>query len=55
MYGALVIEAQDDPVQKVFPYDREYTFVLSEADGFVMTVIPSGVQVNEGDAVATIR
>jgi hypothetical protein len=30
------------------------TFVLSEADGFVMTVIPSGVQVNEGDSVATI-
>jgi len=32
LYGALVIEAENDPVQKTFPYEREYTFILSEVD-----------------------
>jgi predicted deacylase len=42
-------------VRQEGPTTHTDTFVLSEADGFVMTVVPSGVQVNEGDAVATIR
>jgi FtsP/CotA-like multicopper oxidase with cupredoxin domain len=32
LYGALVIESKDDPVLKTFPYEREYTFILSEVD-----------------------
>jgi FtsP/CotA-like multicopper oxidase with cupredoxin domain len=32
MFGALVIEAKDDSVKRTFPYTREYTLLLSEAD-----------------------
>lgn len=32
MFGALIIEPKEDPVRKVFPYDREYTLLLSEVD-----------------------
>lgn len=33
MYGALIIESAGvDPVKKAFPYEREYTLVLSEID-----------------------
>lgn len=32
MFGALIIEPKDDPVKKVFPYEREYTLLLSEVD-----------------------
>lgn len=32
MYGALIVEAEDDPVRKMFPYTRDYTLVLSEID-----------------------
>jgi FtsP/CotA-like multicopper oxidase with cupredoxin domain len=33
LYGALIIEAQDaDIVQQTFPYERDYTLVLSEVD-----------------------
>ncbi len=33
LYGSLIIEpATEDIVQKTFPYDREYTLVLSEVD-----------------------
>ncbi len=32
MFGALIIEPKEDLVRKVFPYDREYTLILSEVD-----------------------
>jgi FtsP/CotA-like multicopper oxidase with cupredoxin domain len=32
LFGALIIEPQDDPVRYVFPYDRDYTLILSEID-----------------------
>jgi len=32
MYGALIVESDDDPVHKLFPYTRDYTLVLSEID-----------------------
>ena len=35
MFGALIIEARDakeDLVRRVFPYQREYTLLLSEVD-----------------------
>lgn len=36
MYGALIIEPKKDIVKETFPYEREYTMVLSEIDtGFV--------------------
>ncbi len=32
MFGSLIIEAKDDRVKRVFPYEREYTMLLSEVD-----------------------
>ena len=32
MFGALIIEPKVDPIQKTFPYTREYTLALSEID-----------------------
>lgn len=32
LIGALIIEGKDDIVQRYFPYEREYTLVLSELD-----------------------
>jgi FtsP/CotA-like multicopper oxidase with cupredoxin domain len=32
MFGALIIEPKDDPVKRAFPYEREYTLLLSEVD-----------------------
>jgi FtsP/CotA-like multicopper oxidase with cupredoxin domain len=32
MFGALIIEPQEDPIEKIFPYKREYTMILSEVD-----------------------
>lgn len=32
MFGALIIEPKEDLVKKVFPYEREYTMILSEVD-----------------------
>lgn len=32
MFGALIVESKDDLVKKVFPYEREYTLLLSEVD-----------------------
>lgn len=32
MYGALIVESDNDPVRKIFPYTRDYTLVLSEID-----------------------
>ena len=32
MFGALIIEPKEDLVQKVFPYSREFTLLLSEVD-----------------------
>ncbi|MDE2125836.1 MAG: multicopper oxidase domain-containing protein [Armatimonadetes bacterium] len=32
LYGALIVESHDDPVRRVFGYDREYVMVLSEVD-----------------------
>ena len=32
MFGALIVEPKEDPVKQVFPYDREYTLLLSEVD-----------------------
>jgi FtsP/CotA-like multicopper oxidase with cupredoxin domain len=32
MYGSLIIENADDPIQKQYPYDREYTLVYSAHD-----------------------
>jgi FtsP/CotA-like multicopper oxidase with cupredoxin domain len=32
MFGALIIEPKDDPIKKIFTYDREYTLLLSEVD-----------------------
>jgi FtsP/CotA-like multicopper oxidase with cupredoxin domain len=32
MFGALIVESKDDIVKKVFPYEREYTLLLSEVD-----------------------
>lgn len=32
MFGALIIEPKDDLVKRAFPYEREYTLVLSEVD-----------------------
>jgi len=32
MFGALIIEPKEDPIKKAFPYEREYTLLLSEVD-----------------------
>lgn len=32
MFGALIIEPKEDLVKRVFPYEREYTLLLSEVD-----------------------
>ncbi|MDR3608724.1 MAG: multicopper oxidase domain-containing protein [Oligoflexia bacterium] len=32
MFGAFIIEPKVDPVKKLFPYEREYTLLLSEVD-----------------------
>lgn len=32
MYGTIIIEDEDDPVKKNFPYEREYTLVYSAHD-----------------------
>lgn len=32
MFGALIIEPKDDLIKRVFPYEREYTLLLSEVD-----------------------
>lgn len=32
MYGALIIESDNDPIQKAFPYTRDYTMALCEHD-----------------------
>lgn len=32
MFGSLIIEAKDDIIRRVFPYQREYTLLLSEVD-----------------------
>lgn len=32
MFGALIVEPQEDIVQRVFPYQRDYTLLLSEVD-----------------------
>ncbi len=32
LVGALIVEAKDDIVKKTFPYEREYTLLLSELD-----------------------
>ena len=32
MFGALIIEPKADPIKEMFPYDREYTLLLSEVD-----------------------
>ena len=32
MYGALIVESDNDPIQKAFPYTRDYTLVLCEHD-----------------------
>ena len=32
MFGALIIEPKEDLVKRVFPYEREYTLLLSEID-----------------------
>lgn len=32
MFGALIVEAKNDLIQRVFPYQREYTLLLSEVD-----------------------
>lgn len=32
MFGALIIEPKEDPIQKILPYKREYTLCLSEVD-----------------------
>lgn len=32
MFGALIVEPKEDLVKKVFPYEREYTLLLSEVD-----------------------
>ncbi len=32
MFGSLIIEPKEDLVQRVFPYKREYTLLLSEVD-----------------------
>lgn len=32
MFGSLIVEAKDDPVQRLFPYEREYTLLLNEID-----------------------
>ncbi len=32
MYGSFIVEDPDDPIKKVFPYEREYTLVYSAHD-----------------------
>lgn len=32
MFGALIIEQKNDPIKKMYPYEREYTLCLSEID-----------------------
>jgi len=32
MFGALIVEPKDDPIRRAFPYEREYTLLLSEID-----------------------
>ncbi len=32
MYGAFIVESDNDPVKAMFPYEREYTLALSEID-----------------------
>lgn len=32
MHGAFIIESDEDPVRRQFPYDREYTLILNQQD-----------------------
>ncbi len=32
MYGSIIIESDDDPIKKAFPYEREYTLIYSAHD-----------------------
>lgn len=32
MHGALIVERDEDPIQKDFPYTREYTLILNQVD-----------------------
>ncbi|HJT25031.1 MAG TPA: multicopper oxidase domain-containing protein, partial [bacterium] len=32
LFGSLIIESENDPVRDIFPYDRDYTLILSEID-----------------------
>jgi len=32
MYGSIIIEKDEDPIKKIFPYDREYTLIYSAHD-----------------------
>ena len=32
MHGALIVESDDDPVRRQFPYDREYTLILNQVN-----------------------
>ncbi len=36
LYAPLIIESDDDPVKEAFPYEREYTLVLSEVDTYFL-------------------
>lgn len=32
LYGALIVNSDNDPIKKLFPYTRDYTLILSEID-----------------------
>lgn len=36
MFGSLIIEPKEDPIRKAFPYEREYTMLLSEVDTYLV-------------------
>ncbi len=36
MFGAFIVEPKVDPIQKIFPYKREYTLCLSEVDTYMV-------------------
>ena len=36
MHGALIVESDDDPIRRQFPYTREYTLLLNQIDSRMM-------------------
>lgn len=48
MYGALIVESNDDPIKKMFPYTRDYTLALCEHDTRYMDEMINSMEAEMG-------